>query len=73
MRWFRRYLSTGSKPLILANANYFGENFTKAFRQELRPIHLVIIDLQSTPITDVTAVSRRVMGYRELTVIVGHG
>jgi SulP family sulfate permease len=43
-------------PLIFANAESFKENFSKAFGQEHRPVNLVIIDLQSSPITDVTAV-----------------
>lgn len=43
-------------PLIFANAESFKENFSKALAQEQRPIHLAIIDLQSSPITDVTAV-----------------
>ena len=43
-------------PLIFANAENFKENFLKALAQEQRPIHLAIIDLQSSPITDVTAV-----------------
>jgi len=43
-------------PLIFANADSFKENFFKAFKQDQRPIHLAIIDLQSSPITDVTAV-----------------
>jgi MFS superfamily sulfate permease-like transporter len=43
-------------PLIFANAESFKENFSKALGQEQRPIHLAIIDLQSSPITDVTAV-----------------
>jgi len=42
-------------PLIFANADSFKESFLKAFRQEQRPIHLAIIDLQLSPITDVTA------------------
>jgi len=43
-------------PLIFANAESFKENFSKAFGQEHRSVNLVIIDLQSSPITDVTAV-----------------
>jgi SulP family sulfate permease len=43
-------------PLIFANAESFKENFSKALAQEQRPVHLAIIDLQSSPITDVTAV-----------------
>ena len=43
-------------PLIFANAESFKENFSKALGQEQRPIHLAIIDLNSSPITDVTAV-----------------
>jgi SulP family sulfate permease len=43
-------------PLIFANAESFKGNFSKALKQEQRPIHLVIIDLDSSPITDVTAV-----------------
>ncbi|MGB9176913.1 MAG: sulfate permease [Methanoregula sp.] len=42
-------------PLIFANAESFKENFSKALGQETRPIHLAIIDLQPSPITDVTA------------------
>jgi MFS superfamily sulfate permease-like transporter len=43
-------------PLIFANAESFKENFSKALAQEQRPVHLAIIDLRSSPITDVTAV-----------------
>jgi high affinity sulfate transporter 1 len=43
-------------PLIFANAESFKANFLKALAQEQRPLHLAIIDLQSSPITDVTAV-----------------
>ncbi len=43
-------------PLIFANAESFKENFSKALAREQRPVHLAIIDLQSSPITDVTAV-----------------
>ena len=43
-------------PLIFANAESFKQNFSKALAQEQRPVHLAIIDLQSSPITDVTAV-----------------
>ncbi|MDD1711385.1 MAG: sulfate permease [Methanoregulaceae archaeon] len=43
-------------PLIFANAESFKENFLKALALEQRPIHLAIIDLDLSPITDVTAV-----------------
>jgi SulP family sulfate permease len=43
-------------PLIFANAENFKERFLKALAREKRPIQLAIIDLQSSPITDVTAV-----------------
>lgn len=43
-------------PLIFANAESFKDNFSKALKQEQRPIHLAIIDLNSSPITDVTGV-----------------
>jgi sulfate permease, SulP family len=43
-------------PLIFANAESFKENFSKALRQEQRSIYLAIIDMESSPITDVTAV-----------------
>jgi SulP family sulfate permease len=43
-------------PLIFANAESFKENFLKALGQEQRPIHLAILDLDSSPFTDVTAV-----------------
>jgi len=43
-------------PLIFANAESFKENFLKALALEQRPIHLAIIDLELSPITDVTAV-----------------
>jgi len=43
-------------PLIFANAESFKENFSKALALEQRPVHLAIVDLQSSPITDVTAV-----------------
>jgi SulP family sulfate permease len=42
-------------PLIFANAESFKENFLTALQQEQRPIHLAIIDLESSPFTDVTA------------------
>lgn len=42
-------------PLIFANAESFKEHFLKAFQQEQRPIHLVVIDLELSPFTDVTA------------------
>jgi len=42
-------------PLIFANAESFKENLSIALGQEQRPIHLVIIDLESSPFTDVTA------------------
>jgi SulP family sulfate permease len=43
-------------PLIFANAESFKENFFKALGREQRPIHLAIIDLDSSPFTDVTAI-----------------
>ena len=43
-------------PLIFANAESFKENFLKALGREQRPIHLAIIDLDSSPFTDVTAI-----------------
>jgi len=43
-------------PLIFANAENFKELFLSALSREERPIHLAIIDLGSSPITDVTAV-----------------
>jgi len=43
-------------PLIFANAESFKENFLKTLAKEQRPIHLAIIDLDLSPITDVTAV-----------------
>jgi len=43
-------------PLIFANAESFKENFLKALALEQRPIHLAIIDLDLSPITDATAV-----------------
>jgi len=43
-------------PLIFANAESFKENFLKALALEQRPIHLAILDLDLSPITDVTAV-----------------
>jgi MFS superfamily sulfate permease-like transporter len=43
-------------PLIFANAESFKENFLRALGQEQRKVHLVIIDLEFSPFTDVTAV-----------------
>jgi high affinity sulfate transporter 1 len=43
-------------PLIFANAESFKENFLKALAREQRPIHLAVLDLDLSPITDVTAV-----------------
>src|SRR5512137_2609720 len=43
-------------PLIFANAESFKENILNALRQEQRPIRVVILDLESSPFTDVTAV-----------------
>jgi high affinity sulfate transporter 1 len=43
-------------PLIFANAESFKENFLKALGREQRSIHLAIIDLDSSPFTDVTAI-----------------
>jgi len=42
-------------PLIFANAESFKENFSRALGQEDRPIRLAIVDLQPSPIIDVTA------------------
>ena len=42
-------------PLIFANAESFKENILNALRQEQRPIRVVILDLESSPFTDVTA------------------
>ncbi|NLX49679.1 MAG: SulP family inorganic anion transporter [Methanospirillum sp.] len=42
-------------PLIFANAESFRESFTRALGREERPIRLAIIDLQRSPIIDVTA------------------
>ena len=42
-------------PLIFANAESFKENFSEALEEEQRPIRLAIIDLQPSPIIDVTA------------------
>jgi len=42
-------------PLIFANAESFKENLSIALGREQRPIHLVIIDLESSPFTDVTS------------------
>ena len=42
-------------PLIFANADSFKKNFSRDLRREERPIRLAIIDLQSSPIIDVTA------------------
>ncbi len=43
-------------PLIFANAENFKERFLSSLSREERPVHLAIIDLGSSPITDVTAV-----------------
>src|SRR5512137_932243 len=43
-------------PLIFANAESFKENILNALRQEQRPIRVVILDLESSPFTDVTAI-----------------
>lgn len=42
-------------PLIFSNAENFKEQFLSALSREDRQIHLAIIDLGSSPITDVTA------------------
>jgi high affinity sulfate transporter 1 len=42
-------------PLIFANAESFKKSFSRDLRREERPIRLAIIDLQSSPIIDVTA------------------
>lgn len=42
-------------PLIFANAESFRTSFADALGREMRPIHLAIIDLQRSPITDYTA------------------
>jgi MFS superfamily sulfate permease-like transporter len=42
--------------LIFVNAESFKENIINALRQEQRQIHVVILDLESSPFTDVTAV-----------------
>lgn len=42
-------------PLIFANAASFRTSFADALQRETRPIHLAIIDLQRSPITDYTA------------------
>ena len=42
-------------PLIFANAESFKENFLRALGDEQRPIGLAIVDLQPSPIIDVTA------------------
>lgn len=43
-------------PLIFANAESFKENILSALGREQRPIHVVILDFESSPFTDVTAV-----------------
>ncbi len=43
-------------PLIFTNAETFKERFLQDLRREERPLHLAIIDLQSSPIIDVTSV-----------------
>jgi high affinity sulfate transporter 1 len=42
-------------PLIFANAESFKKNLSDSLGLEQRPIHLVIIDLEFSPFTDVTA------------------
>jgi SulP family sulfate permease len=43
-------------PLIFANAESFKDNILNALGREQRPIHIVILDFESSPFTDVTAV-----------------
>jgi len=43
-------------PLIFANAESFKDNILSALGREQRPIHVVILDFESSPFTDVTAV-----------------
>jgi SulP family sulfate permease len=43
-------------PLIFANAESFKDNILNALGREKRPIHVVILDFESSPFTDVTAV-----------------
>src|SRR5512137_2568737 len=43
-------------PLIVANAEIFKENILSALGREQRPIHVVILDFESSPFTDVTAI-----------------
>jgi SulP family sulfate permease len=43
-------------PLIFANAESFKDNILSALGREQRPIHVVILDFESSPFIDVTAV-----------------
>jgi high affinity sulfate transporter 1 len=54
-------------PLIFANAESFKENFSRALGREERPVRLAIVDLQSSPIIDVTAADM----LRDLTAELG--
>jgi SulP family sulfate permease len=55
-------------PLIFANAESFKDNILSALGREQRPIHVVILDFESSPFIDVTAVDMT----RDLISVLGH-